>query len=71
MLDVVIVVGVPGVSHQRLEDIGERSIEPGVILGEYAVIMYVIVKQECESTAVPCRHYPVTDAVEPGEAVIE
>lgn len=44
MLDVVIEVGIPGVSHQRLEDIWEDSIEPGVILGEDAVVVYMVVE---------------------------
>ena len=42
MLYVVVVVGIPGVAHQRLEDVGPDMVEPGVFFGQETTIVDMV-----------------------------
>lgn len=43
MLDMMVEIRVPGMSHQRLQDVGPRLIEGSVAWSQNAVIMNMVV----------------------------
>ena len=71
VLDVVVVVRVPGMTHQRLQDVGERDVEPVPVFGQDAIIVDVIVHEQGEGAGAPEAIDCVQDAVEVSEVVEE
>lgn len=71
VLHVVVEVAVPRVAHERVQDVGEVEVEPGVALLEHAVSVDVLVHHERIGPRVRDLHDQVQDTVEPGEVVEE
>ena len=67
----VIVIRVPCVPHQRLQDIGPHLVEPGIVAGQQAVVVDMIMEHQSKGPAVPALHDPVEDCVWPREVVEE
>lgn len=67
VLDVVVEVAVPGVAHERVQQVGEGGVEPGVALVQHAPAVDVLVHHERVGARVRDLHDDVQDAVEPGE----
>jgi hypothetical protein len=65
VLDVMVVVRVPRVAHQRLEYDGPALIEQAVFLLQEAVVVNVIMEQQRESPLVPHLHDTVKHSVRP------
>lgn len=63
MLDVVVVIRVPSMSHQRFEDIWKGEIEESVSLRQHTVVVDMVMQHDGERSAVPARHDAVADGV--------
>lgn len=71
VLDVVVVIRVPSVAHQRFQDVREAEVEESPVFGEYAAVVDVVVHQECERACAPECEGRVDDSVDVGEVVEE
>ena len=71
VLDVVVVVCVPGVAHERIEDVGEGAVEPGEARRQDAAHVDVLVHHERVGAHVVELHGEVEEGVRVGEAVEE
>lgn len=71
VLDVVVVVRVPGVAEQRLEDVREREVEDGKAFGEYAVIVDVVVQHQREGSSAPEGEGNMEGCVQVGEMPVQ
>lgn len=71
VLDVVVVVRVPGVAHQGIQNIGKHGVEyprPPFIFGQDATHVDVLVHHQRVGAHVPAVEDGVEDGVRPGEA---
>ena len=50
MFDMMIVVGIPGVTHERFHDVRKGHIQPFPALLENTVVVDMVVHQKCERT---------------------
>lgn len=57
-------------AHQGSRDIWKEAIKEGILFSEQAVIMYMVVKKQCEWASVPHRINGVEDGMKPREAVV-
>lgn len=48
MLDMMIVLRIPRMAHQRFQNVWGNEIEETVVFGEYTIIVDVVMQQECE-----------------------
>lgn len=71
VLDVVVVVRVPRVAHQRIGDVGEDRVEEPEGLAEDPAHVDVLVHHEGVGADKVRLHDPVEDAMEPSEVVVE
>lgn len=71
MLDVVVKVGIPAVSHERIEDIGEQRVEDDELLAEDASHVDVLVHHEGIRAHITDLHKAVDKSVNPPEPVKE
>lgn len=71
MLDMVVKVRVPRVTHQRISDVWKELVEPGILFREDAVHVDVLVAEERIGAYIPSLHNHMKDCMEPGEAVEE
>lgn len=69
MFDVVVVVGVPGVAHQWINDVGKQSVEDPILWGEDAVHVDVLMLHECVCACEPDMQDPMQQPVDPVEVV--
>lgn len=69
MLDMMIVVGVPGVAHQRIGEVGEQLVEPGQGRGalQDAAHVDVLVHHQRVGADVVRLHDPMQDSVDPAK----
>lgn len=67
VLDVVVVVRVPGVAHEWIQDEGEGAVQPGPALGQHAALVDVLVHHERVRGHVEELHEEVQHAVGPGK----
>lgn len=64
-------VAVPGVAHERVEDVGEDGVDQGVFFVQNAPHVDVLVHEERVGAHVVELHCGVEDAVPPAEVVEE
>jgi hypothetical protein len=69
VLHMVVVVRVPGVAHERFQNVGEAEVEHGPVLRQHAVVVDVVVHQESEGARTPKGESRVEDAMDPREVV--
>ena len=63
VLDVVVVIRVPCMSHQRLENIWNGEIEKCVLFRQHAAVMAMVVHHDSKWPSVPRSHDPVAYGV--------
>jgi len=68
VLDVVVVVRVPGVAHEGVHDVGEEVVDEGEAAGEHAALVDVLVLEQGVGSHVVALHGDVEDGVQVGEA---
>ena len=71
VLDVMVVVGVPRMAHQRVRDVREQHVEQPVLAVQNAAHVDVLVHHQRVRAHVPPLHQQVQHAVQPAEAVEE
>ena len=71
VLDVVVKIRIPSVSHEGLQDIRNQMIEKCVLFCQHAVIVNMVVQHKGERSTVPTHHDTVTDGMGIGEVVKE
>lgn len=69
VFDVVVVVRVPGMTHERFQDVREAEVEDRPVFRQHAVVVDVVVHQEGEGARAPEGESRVEDAMDPGEVV--
>lgn len=67
----VVVIRVPGMAHQGLEDVWEYFVKPKIRFGEDAIIVNVIMKEKGKGSAVPGCHKPVKNGMGIAKRVVE
>lgn len=71
MLDVVVIVRVPSMAHQRLEHIRKGDVKPVPVLGQDAIIVDMVVHEQGERAGAPKAVDRMEYPVEVGEVVEE
>ena len=71
VLNVVKEVRVPGMAHERVEDVGEDGVDQGVFFVQHAPHVDVLVHEQRVGAHVVELHGGVEDAVPPAEVVEE
>lgn len=71
MFDVVIIVRIPRVTHQGLQNVRKCPIEPGPVLGQYAIVVNMIVHHQRKTSCAPECESHMSDAMEVREMVEE
>lgn len=71
VLDVVEVVRVPRVSHQRIEHVREQLVYNSILLAQNSSCMDVLMLQERVGASIPSLHDTMEDCMPPVEVVKE
>jgi hypothetical protein len=69
VLDVVEVVRVPRVPHQRIEDIRKDFVHEGILLVQNSPNVNMLMLEQCVRSRIPTLHYAMEDRVPPVEVV--
>lgn len=71
MLDVVVKVGIPAVSHERVEDVGEQRVKEDELFAKNASHVNVLMHHEGIRAHIADLHKAVNKSVNPPEPVKE
>lgn len=71
VLDVMVVVRVPRMSHERVGDVGKERVKQPELLGEDSAHVDVLVHHERVGPHVVRLHDPVEDPMDPSEVIVQ